>query len=759
MKFIYKLRLNIATKLLIGFVMLVGVFIASDWFIINSVRAYLLGQSNKLLTEKARNASIQVESFFSGFWDHAEGIASFYSEPFNNETRTQIINAGKFVISTEKYFKKIVLLKTNGRELVKIDRDVVVSEQSLSYEITSDSLESARRGTPSISKIFYTEDDQSPNINMYYPVSDGTKVVAIIKMQINLDQLWTIISKVRLGDSGFAYIVDSDGHLIAHPNNQLLGKNIILTNRKVISNAIENKVTEWPDGYDYENEKGVKVVSQIVKNEKIGWIIAFEQSEEEAYAYTKFIRKFFLISYSFSGIVLLVISFLLSNDLVHSINVLIQGAKKFEREELKTRISIDSGDEFQELGSVLNSMAEKLDNSFQAIDAQKKRSVKTAELLLRRDLDLRDINEELELEKDKIAAEKNKFMMVLSGITDAVISLDQKKQIATFNAVAEKITGYRAAEAVGKPISAILKIFDKDHEIAADEYCPTESEGGVVFKGKYLKLQGNGRQSFVNMVVGKIPGGERINLGGIISIHDLTEEQRLEEMKLDFVSMAAHELRTPLTSIRGYLSLFFDEFVNSLSDKQKLLLQRVDISAKQLNSLVENLLSVSRIEKGAFAINPKPLDWVKFVKNIVDELGSRANDKGISLKFVDPGQQIKVNADELRIGEVVTNLVVNALNYTPAKGSVTVSIEVKDNMVVTHVTDTGEGIPKEILTHLFTKFFRGTTTLVQGSKGTGLGLYISKAIVTMHKGTIGVESELGKGSVFTFTLPKAVGDF
>lgn len=755
MKFIKSFKLNIAAKLLIGFIMLVVVFIISDWYIINSIRSYLLNQSGKILSEKARNASLQIDSFFSGFWDHAEGISSFYKEPLDDDSRLQIINSAKFVIATEKYFKKIVILKPNGREIVKVDRDGLTPDNALSFEITSDSFELARNGKQTISKIFYTEEEPGPNVNMYSPVLEGTTVVAILKMQINLDQLWDVLSKVTLGETGYAYIVDSDGRLIAHPNQQLVRDNQILTSRPIINTAIKNTpLPIWPEGYDYNNENNIPVVAQIEKVSKIGWTTVFEQSEEEAYAYTRFIRRFFLISYSFTGLVLLIISFLLSNDLVHSIHVLIQGAKKFEKEELKTRIDIASGDEFEELGNVLNSMAEKLDKTFHALDEQKRRSVKTAELLLRRDLDLRDINEELEQEKDKIAAERNKFMVVLSGITDAVISLDLRQYIATFNASAEKITGYKAVDVVGKPVSSVLHLFDKDHEVKTDEYCPSDSDGGVVFRGKYLKLAGNNKQSFVNLVVGKIPGGERINLGGIISIHDLTEEQRLEEMKLDFVSMAAHELRTPLTSIRGYLSLFFDEFLNELSEKQKLLLRRVDISAKQLNSLVENLLSVSRIEKGAFAINPKPVDWLNLVKTIVEELTSRANDKHITLSLQNPGVPVSVMADELRIGEVVTNLVVNAINYTGEGGHVTVSIEVKDDVVITHVQDTGEGIPKEAISRLFTKFFRGSTTLVQGAKGTGLGLYISKAIVTIHKGTISVESELGKGSTFTFTLPK-----
>ena len=245
-----------------------------------------------------------------------------------------------------------------------------------------------------------------------------------------------------------------------------------------------------------------------------------------------------------------------------------------------------------------------------------------------------------------------------------------------------------------------------------------------------------------------------ITNGKVFIFHDISKEQELERMKIDFVSMAAHELRTPLTSIKGYLSVFMEEN-SALSDDHKTYLKRMNIASDQLIVLVENLLNITKIEKGALALNLESLDIVQTVKEIVDLLHERATQKNVTLAFPYITTIPKVKADKLRITEVITNLLANAIAYTDINGSVTILFEEKEGEVITHIKDTGQGIPKEALPHLFTKFYRVSGKLEQGSKGTGLGLYIAKAIIDMHNGKIWVESEVGIGSTFSFSLPIA----
>lgn len=361
-----------------------------------------------------------------------------------------------------------------------------------------------------------------------------------------------------------------------------------------------------------------------------------------------------------------------------------------------------------------------------------------------------------QLKKDKvvISAERNKLAVTIAGITDAVITVDLERKIIIFNNVAQNLTGYRLEEVLGKKIDEVIKIYHEDKEVLSSDYCPIRLDAmeGVVFSSPILRIVGK-KESFVNLITGKIAEGPQNNLGCILTMHDVTKEQELERMKLDFVSMAAHELRTPLTSIKNYIYILMKDYLSSMDKKEATMVQRMDISAQRLSSLVENLLSISRIERGTVIVDLKPVDWIANLKAAVLEVMPAAEAKLLELSVHLPPTSPRVKVDPLRINEVITNLLTNAINYTAPKGKISVWLELKDNQLITHISDTGEGIPREALPHLFTKFFRVSGPLLQGSNGTGLGLYIAKSIIDLHHGKIWVQSELGKGSTFSFSLP------
>jgi signal transduction histidine kinase len=235
-------------------------------------------------------------------------------------------------------------------------------------------------------------------------------------------------------------------------------------------------------------------------------------------------------------------------------------------------------------------------------------------------------------------------------------------------------------------------------------------------------------------------------------------EKQLEEMKVDFVSMAAHELRTPLTAIRGYASLLQMHYSSHLEEQAKTLLTRLLISTTNLAGLIDNLLSVSRIERNSMIIEAKPIELGLIMKDIYDSFTQQTSTRHQHFTINAPETLPPVMADPFRIGQVFINLISNAVNYTPEGGTITITIDPKDTNLEISVRDTGEGIPADAMPRLFTKFFRVSGSLEQGSKGTGLGLYITKSIVEMHNGKIWADSTIGKGSTFTFTLPIATKD-
>lgn len=355
-----------------------------------------------------------------------------------------------------------------------------------------------------------------------------------------------------------------------------------------------------------------------------------------------------------------------------------------------------------------------------------------------------------------LSAERNKLAIVIAAITDGVIAVDLKRRIVIFNDAAQKLTGYSKKEALGKPIEETIEIFESAEPLDVSQYCPVRKDEfeGIVFARRDVKIIGKNKEAFVNFMAGKIKESDKVNLACILTLHDITEEKRLEKMKLDFVSMAAHELRTPLTSLQSYLAVFRQENKKVLNKDQKTFVTRMTIATSELINLVENLLSASRIERAKLTVALERVNLKELVSETVSELQDKAIEKDIKLVFVSAKTSLPhVLADRIRIKEVLVNLLVNAVAYTGKGGRVTVWLEKKKDSLVTHVKDSGVGIPKDAIEHLFTKFFRVSGMLEGGSKGTGLGLYISKAIMDLHHGKIWVESEVGKGTTFSFALP------
>lgn len=354
----------------------------------------------------------------------------------------------------------------------------------------------------------------------------------------------------------------------------------------------------------------------------------------------------------------------------------------------------------------------------------------------------------------EVEAERNKLKVILAGIRDGVIALDNDTRIIFANPAAEQILKLPINKILGRPVDEILKFVDNNQKISPLEFCPIEkpTQDKVVFAKEYIKLETPANKAYVSVISSTIREAAVANLGCILTFWDVTREKQLEEMKIDFVSMAVHELRTPLTIIRGYISVLEEEIANKLTVQEFSDFQKIKIAGKQLATLVENLLNVSRIERGALRLEIKATDWESLAKEILNEFTDLAKQKKLRLIFKSEKNLPKVAVDKFRISEVLSNLLSNAINFTKA-GSVTIVIKKQGKEILTAVSDTGPGIPEEAVPNLFTKFFRVSGVLEHGSKGTGLGLFIAKSIVEMHHGKIWVDTKLGQGSTFYFTVP------
>ncbi|MCL5411863.1 MAG: ATP-binding protein [Patescibacteria group bacterium] len=367
--------------------------------------------------------------------------------------------------------------------------------------------------------------------------------------------------------------------------------------------------------------------------------------------------------------------------------------------------------------------------------------------------DIRELRELLD-----VAAERDKLTTTVNSINEAVLTLDLEGRVIMANPATWTLLGMEEKDVLNKKLSEFLIISENKEYLSVEKLTPLGAPKKTVIQKNGLDIYTKSeKKAYVNLTISTIKSGKQTGLGAIVTLQDLSKEKELEEMKLDFVTIAAHELRTPLTSIKGYLSML-GESHQKFNNKEKMFLNRMIVSTDQLSALIENLLSVSRIERGEVTLNIKPVNWVENIKEVIENFKNQALERKINLVFINPQKPIPlIFVDKLRVNEVLSNLLANAVTYTNPGGTNKIWVESNDKEVISHISDTGQGIPKEALPHLFTKFFRVSRKLEQGSKGTGLGLYISKSIVEFHHGKIWVESELGKGSTFSFSLPlKAV---
>ncbi len=379
-------------------------------------------------------------------------------------------------------------------------------------------------------------------------------------------------------------------------------------------------------------------------------------------------------------------------------------------------------------------------------------SLDTSRILITQNLSLRGSNLELTQAQQIALEEQNKLTSLLEGIKDGVVVINHNYQIVIFNPAAASLTGATQGQALTKPLDEIVVLQETNQPYLAKDYAATNRQ--TFFKEGVQLIGPNHQLLYVNLSVHKIT--DHSQLGWIITLHNVTEEQQLMRMKLDFASMAAHELRTPLTTIQGYLSfLQTPATLDKLTPAEQEFITKANMSTVRLNRLIENVLSVSKIEQGQLALTLQPAQSEKIIEKLIVEYTGLAQTKNLKLIFTSPPVPTPmVMADANKIEEVISNLVGNAVKYSE-RGSVEISLHAQGDFVITSITDTGKGIPSESISKLFTKFFRVQGELKSGSKGTGLGLYICKNIIDAHGGKIWVESVLNQGSTFSFSLPIA----
>ena len=359
--------------------------------------------------------------------------------------------------------------------------------------------------------------------------------------------------------------------------------------------------------------------------------------------------------------------------------------------------------------------------------------------------------------------ETAKTVAMLESIADGLMVVDADGKVILFNAAAERIFELARDQIVGQSINRFIGMWGKAGETwgpAADRWArlPEAAQDEPVLQDR-LELG----EKIVSVQLAPViyaTSGIPSFVGTVSVFRDITQEVELDRMQREWVSTVSHELRTPMTSIKGYADLLMLGAAGDVSEAQQGFLNIIKNNADRLSVLVNDLLDISRIETGRMKLDIKPINLYKLVETVANNLRGRCEQEG---KEVDTLAKLPMGlplvlGDIDRITQILTNLLDNAFNYTPAGGSITVSAQANaaGQWAKISVTDTGIGISPEDQAKILDRFYRSDDPSVQRVSGTGLGLAIVSHLVEMHSGELTIFSEgLGKGSTFSFSLPVA----
>lgn len=396
----------------------------------------------------------------------------------------------------------------------------------------------------------------------------------------------------------------------------------------------------------------------------------------------------------------------------------------------QTSLAIRNARNFQEVQNLARSLAQRVEKH-------------TAEL-------------QVALRQQEIEAQK--IRAIVEGITDAVIVFDAEDRVTSANLAVERVLGLPLASCLGARL----------HDIVAREQVSEVAESALALFTAFVSSKQKVQQGaplaeckfelgdkVIDASFAPVARQEGEPLSIVAVFRDVTRQAHIDRLKEEFISVAGHELKTPLTAIQGYTELLLSESVGKVTRVQEDFLQIIKTNVKRLSELVNDLLDVSHIETGMIQLQIEELHLFDLVNEAVAFFQAEVERKGLALIVEVPRDLPVVWGDRNRLVQLLTNLMSNACKYTPGGGKVGIMARQVDGQIQVDVMDSGIGISRQDQEQLFSRFFRADNPLIREMGGSGLGLSIASSIVSLHGGEIWVDSELGRGSIFSFILPLA----
>ena len=676
----------------------------------------------------------------------------------------------------------IAQIDSTGREQLLASRlamDVVGSQRDRSEE---PAFKAARPGQTYFGPVYFRKETEP---YMTIAVKAGGEAGSVTLAEVNLKFIWDVVSRIRIGEKGKAYVVDDTGHLVADPDIGLVLKKTDLSALDHVKAALAGGTAEL--ARLAKDVSGNEVLTAFARIDPLGWIVFVEQPVSEVYATlnASILRTGLLILLGLAASVVASLAF--ARSMVRPIAVLQEGAQRIGAGDLEQKIEIHTGDELEALANQFNRMTGKLRESYAGLEH--KVEERTHEL--KNSLDQQTaISEILRV----ISSSPTDVRPVLDAIAERAVQLcdasaasiyltegDKLRQVVSQGLSADQVSHVETLpinreSTTGRAIVDRETIHVHDMLSEAAEY-PLGYELSTRFGHRTILVTPLYREGqpfgailirrqevrpFSDREIGLLRTfGDQaaIALENVRLFREIEDKSRQLEVankhKSEFLANMSHELRTPLNAIIGFSEVLLEKMFGEINAKQQDYLSDIHSSGRHLLALINDILDLSKIEAGRMELEPSDFDVPTALQNAITLVRERAQRHGIALSLdIDPAVR-ELRADERKFKQILVNLLSNAVKFTPDGGRVALRARPVECGLEVSVSDTGIGIAPEDQEKVFEEFRQVGGDYKTKQEGTGLGLALARRFVELHGGVISVQSELGKGATFTFTIPEA----
>lgn len=805
--------MKIRNKLISVFVILAGLGVASSFVVTNYVLRNTIieniGNYNVLLAEEKINIVDRIiyrrlERWESYAKSSPDLIAALNT---SNQEFQEMKNADQYIAEQDKEwqavskdevtpFMRAVIdnnLSTNLRSVTKFYNDqydyAIFPEVFVSNKYGANMAETGKTSDynqadedwwqQAKAQGLYVSDIKYDESSGYYALEIGVRVgddngtfLGVIKVVYNIQDIFDAVDETE-GDFARVfndYLMTDDGRLIYSQKDGFGG----LSDRREILEPFnlgsQNHLDYYIGGIDGVSKLFSYARSDGYKDFKgLGWSMVTSRDTAEVLSPLNRIIYYNLVAIIIVMILLFSIGITLFNIvIIKPIKKLSEDVVAIKNGDLNHKISFKSKDEIGELAGSFGLLVEAVKKSQANLEEKvKDRTIeldKKVKIIETSNKDLQEtqkamvnLMEDLSIEKNNIIQEKAKAEAILRSIGDGVLVVDHDQKIIMFNAVAAQISGFSLKEAAGKVFNQVLKFVREDNEQINDPFISEAIRTGEAksMSNHTVLIKKDGSKVPVADSAAPLKDESGRVIGCVVVFRDVTKEREVDRIKSEFVSVASHQLRTPLTGIKWFAEILLHDKKHKMTAGQKEYLQQIYVSNERLVHLVDDLLDVSHIETGRkYNVVLKPENVCEIMAEVIENQAIFAKKKKIKIKLSDNEKgKLILQVDREKIRQAFGNLISNAIKYSPVGSGLAIACERKESEVIFSIKDQGFGIPADQQKRIFEKFFRADNVTTAES-GTGLGLYIAKAIVEGHGGRLWFDSVENKGTTFYVALPR-----